>query len=721
MADVQKVFDAEAAAASPKRYSDTNIQTLHQVIAISEDSLNSILSTRFDISLKRKKDKRLRDYHHAIPDNGEMIATLEVPRIQMSVPEAPESVYFFLNFKEGFFEYWTGTGPRAEKKKQNVTGWSVAFKTSFSLAKLATVPTDIVKKITILNPGSYSASQILLSFSAAATAELVWTASKCPGMTENSSLKVKSQNMFEEYMKTYVRHLATGPYSVLGYAIKVEDKSELNKLAAPSFPATKVKCSTQDYRPQTDDFKNQFPQRGGLDALIFEEMTGDSDFPDLPYYPSKAGNWIVGGVSASLTMSKKIFWESYLLEKLKYLNMQCITVANDSWYWVRQWKDFKMTGNDWILDKESKPTAAPWTSGETSATFNWTTKNENKNNSFFGGQWRDNWYTTISNSMQWNEARSTVDISVSISQNRDKWNGGQRGGMDSLSGGKTKISWKMTVDLSTIKDGELDVSVSTTKPELSYVYDSTQQAWNWLFGDTGKSSYEKAAEDTMTQGINTTSIEAELKTALTGQSKFVFPGAGDFSMKDAKFNKRGDLLINLSFMTKEIAIDEHFHLQVSSTDDTLKNQWVKVESDNDNSALKLVGTQQEASLFQVDNGNLVVDQAGAPSGSVAITRTLDPANERTVDFVFMTQATNDSMKPGESDDDFAARRIAEKVEVSRTGDSFSYSVEKGKWRDNKFWMATYALDAETKSKVQLYVGDPADSDPYALFELYAVS
>ncbi|CAN9209250.1 hypothetical protein J4E82_008804 [Alternaria postmessia] len=720
MTDAQTIFDVEAATAAPKRYSDTNIQTVHQVIAISEDSLNSVLATRFDISLKRKKDKRLRDFHHAIPDNGEMIATLGVPRIQMSVPEAPESVYFYLNLKNGFFEYWTGTGPRAEKKKQDVTGWSIAFKTSFSLAKLAAVPEEIAEKITILHPGSYSASQILLSFSAAATAELIWSASKCPGMTENSSLKVKSQNMFEEYMKTYIGHLATGPYSVLGYAINVDDKSALEKLAAPSFPATKVKCSTQDYVPQTDQFKKFFPQRGGLDALIFEEMTGISDFPDLPYYPSKAGNWIVGGVNASLTMSKKIFWEDYLLEKLKYLNMQCITVANDSWYWVRQWKDLKMTGNDWILDKDSKPTSAPWVSGDSGATFNWTTKNLNSENSLFGGQWRDNWDTTIANAMQWDEAKSTVNISVSIAQNRDHWNGGHGGGTDSLSGGKTKIAWKMTVDLSTIKDGELDVAVTTTTPELSYIYDSTSLAWDWLFGGSGKASFENAAKNTMTQGIDTTNIASDLKTSLAGQSKFVFPGAGDFFMKDAKFNKRGDLLINLSFIAKEIAIDEHFYLQVSSTDESLKSKWIKVNNDQDDSPLRLVGTQQEATLFQVDNGNLVVDKDGSPTGSVAITRALVPANDRTVDLLFVTQATNDSKKAGESDDDFAARRIAEKVEVSRTGDSFSYSVEKGKWRDNKFWMATYALDYETKSKVQLYVGDPKDNGPYTVFELYAV-
>lgn len=71
------------------------------------------------------------------------------------------------------------------------------------------------------------------------------------------------------------------------------------------------------------------------------------------------------------------------------------------------------------------------------------------------------------------------------------------------------------VDLSSIKDGELDVNVTSITPELSYVYDSTQRAWEWLLGDSGGESYEKAAKDTMAANLDMTALETELETFLT--------------------------------------------------------------------------------------------------------------------------------------------------------------------------------------------------------------
>ncbi|KAF4445533.1 hypothetical protein F53441_10730 [Fusarium austroafricanum] len=725
MADKQKTFDEEKASAAPKRLSDTKIQQIHQIIAISEDAINSILATRFDSSKRRRKDRRLRDFHHVVPDNGEINATLSAPRVEMCGPDSPQKVYFFLQFEKGSYDFWSGAGPRAKQLTQNISGWSIAFETSFDLADLKNVPKEIAEAITLLKPGSYSASQLILSFSAARTAKIIWDESQVPGMQTNAQLMYRSQNMFEEYMKVYLRNLANGPYSVLGYAIKVNDGSALANLPAPRFPATKVQCTTQKYAPQTDAFKNEFPKRAGLDAIIFEEMTGENtNFPAVPYNPQEAGNWIVGGVSASLTMSKKVFWESYLIEKLKYLNMQCITVANDSYYWVQQSKDFKMTGNNWILDPDSKPTSAEWTSTNDGATFNKTFKHPRGHggivDQLLHGRWRDNLETTISNSMKWKQGDSRVDISVSIKQTRDEWRGGQQGGTDTLSGGKTVISWGMTIDLSTIKEGVLDVVVSSTTPELSYVYSSTQQAWDWLFGDSGKKAYEKAAKDTMTAGINMTDIETELKSALTGQSKYIFPGAGDFFMKNARFNKEGDLLIELGYITKEIAIDERFRLQVRSGDTATNMQWLKVESDQDNSALRLVSRKEEATVFQVDDGNLVVDQGENATGSVAIAREINPPSYQAQDIVFMTQATNDQSREGESKDDFEKRRVDEKLEVSRTGSGFSFSTEKGKMNDKPFWMGTFTLDVETHSRVQLFLGDPQDSAPYNLIDIIAV-
>ena len=704
MADTSKAFQAEATAALPQRVSATNIQGLDQVIAISEDCINSIIATRFSNQLKRKKDRRLREFKHGLPDYGTIDGTLSAPRVQMAVPYTPDSVYFFVNFEQGSFQYWTGFGPNAKPHTQDLKGWSVGFKTSFGLSKLATVPKDIADQITLLKPGSYSASQLLLGFSAAATAELVWSVSTCPGLEEDRDLQFASQNMFKQYMDIYLRWMATGPYSVLGYAIKVEDNSTDSHIAAPSFPPTDVKCRTQEYVPQTDAFRKQYPGRGGLDFFLFEEMSESRAFPEVPYDPAKAGNWIVGGIAANLTMSRSIFLEKYLMTRLDLLNMQCITLANDSYFWVSQQKGWKMTGNDWILTQYSKVTTAAWVPTDIGATYSWTGKNFKSNNSIWTGQWRDNLTTIINNVMKWAPGSDTVTVEVDIKQNRDQWTGGHGESTDTLSGGDTAISWKVVITLGTIKDGELDIQVTYGTPTLSYKYQSTQLAWDW--GGSLKASYETTAMDALKGGADLSSIQNSLKGALSGQSRFVFPGGGDFYMKNTKFNNRGDLLIELSYIAKAIEVDFDFHLQVSAPElPEVNGKWLKVSTTStESNPVNLVADQKDATVFQIDNGDLVVDQSGFPTGSRAITKVLG-SNSKVQDLLLVTQ------------DAFDKSQEKEKLECSMTGSKFAYALDGG---TSNIWYGTFALDPETETKLQLFTGDAGHPDPYMVLSVNAI-
>jgi len=698
MADQHAIFDAEIAGAAPKRTFWTNIQGLDQVIAISEDSINSILSARYNSQLKRKTDRRLREFHHALPKYGAISATLSAPRIQMAVPESPESVYFFLNFEKGSFQYWTGFGPTAEQETQDISGWSVAFETSFGLSRLATVPRAIASQIT-LKPGSYSASQLILGFSAAAAAKLVWTTSVCPGLEDNEDLRFAIQNIFKTYMDTYLQWLSTGAYSVLGYIVKVEDPSANAQLAIPSFPPTAVKCLIQNYVPATVEFKSQYPARAGLDMFVIEEMV-DQPFPDIPYNPAKAGNWIIGGLDANLTISRRIFWECYVLQKFALLNMQCLTLANDSSYWSQGRKGSKETGNDWIITDGPRPVSAPWILNATKATFKWQGRLKREAEGA-----RCILDTAISNDLAWIPGSDTATISVSIMQN---WSVHSDNLRSLKIGADSCVSWTAAMTLNTIKAGELSVTVACGAPDLQYLTNMSlfdgQQCCIPL-----REHHENQVNEALKSGVDMGKIQTELTDALNGQSKFVFPGGGDFFMKNPKFNTTGDLLIDLSYVQKEIAVDDDFHLQVSApgvagTD----GQWLKVSDTADNnSTVVLVATQQEATLFQIDNGNLVIDQAGLPKGLRASTKSA-AAPAKVQDLVFVSGDTFDKID------------ASGKLECSTTGSKFSYSLDSttAHWSAN--WYGTFALDVETKSRVLLFKGKVKDAAPLAVFSLNAI-
>ncbi|KAI3401468.1 hypothetical protein diail_10902 [Diaporthe ilicicola] len=210
---------AEASEPAKRRLQNSGLQLRDQVIAISEDAINSDLKARYDYNLFREKDEGLRIFNHALPALGEITESLSAPCFKLETASNQE-VLFFLEFCKGESDFWTEFGPSAIPQKQNIDSWSVYFRTNFSFSKLAEVPPKIKQKIdpAVIRDGTYTVAQLLLNFSAAAIAKINWKDSVCPGLHVNPDLQLASMNMFEEYMKTYMRFMATGPYKKLEFS-----------------------------------------------------------------------------------------------------------------------------------------------------------------------------------------------------------------------------------------------------------------------------------------------------------------------------------------------------------------------------------------------------------------------------------------------------------------------------------------------------------------------
>ncbi|KAK3935739.1 hypothetical protein QBC46DRAFT_346284 [Diplogelasinospora grovesii] len=248
----------------------------------------------------------------------------------------------------------------------------------------------------------------------------------------------------------------------------------------------------------------------------------------------------------------------------------------------------------------------------------------------------------------------------------------------------------------------LAVGVHYAQADLQHKYSSTHTAWD----EGSRKKYESEALTALQSGIHgLDNLQQDMSNAVNQQSSFVFPGAGDFFMKRAAFNAAGDLLLELSFEQKAIIIDDDFHLQVAAPHaPDIHGKWLKLED----SSVVLVVDQKDATLFQLDNGSLVVDQSGLPAGPRSVTKTA-PDSDDVQDLIFVA-AKPDSEE--ESSDDETTEK---KLECSTTGSKFDYSfnISSGLWYD------TFALDT-TGKHIQLFKGDTDAPGPYRVFNLSAV-
>ncbi|KAF4436824.1 hypothetical protein FACUT_6093 [Fusarium acutatum] len=664
----QKTFDQEHDQAVTKRLQNNKLQEYDEIIAISEETLNTTLRIRYSNILKKKKDIRLRDFRHVIPDFGVMKAEFAAPHLQLVTSgNGGETVHFFVNFRSGTFEWWRGSSPdNFQKFVQKVDGWSIALKVSFNEKKLVRSPDPIQKQISSIAPGSYSVSQILLTLSNASVASIDWDASYLPA-TPNIKTKRDMYDTvlaaFKRYFEQYIDWLGRGPYSVLGYAIKV-NKTDDNQLPS-EFQPTAVFLRTQIYTPCTQEFKDHFPNtkrpiRGGLDALMFLQMTGNKALPGpTGYNDSLPVNWVTGKVDCSMTMSKAVFWDAYLATKFSEFNLQTMSIANDIWWWIRT--DNRGLDNPWKLTPDGKPSTARWSPTDKGAEFHW----HEGDNMKIGDQEFDTWDTIVRNYMNWKPGTDEVEIFMWVTSMRIvHYHSGMDGGMFR---NVVELKWSLKLRLNTIKDGRLETVITADSPKVTsqQINDDSRQ-W-WRMRDDDMKVFEKKTEESVMEALAKRDFTKDLSAILNDRSKFIFPGAGEFAMREPKFNDRGDLQLDLRFEGAEIVVDDTFHLIVNAEDTPPHRKWVKVVAVNAKRwKAVLVEKQSEGTEFQLSDGNLVVDVEGMPTGPRA--------------------------RPQNSESDSVMRHVefdsldGVKCEFSITGSEVTFSWDNGRTWNRRFYI-----------------------------------
>ncbi|KAF4499694.1 hypothetical protein FAGAP_4145 [Fusarium agapanthi] len=673
----KNIINLEQEQATAKRLQNNKLQGYDEVVAISEETLNTTLRLRYSHVLKKKKDLRLREFNHVIPRFGVMKAKITAPHLQLVVDKnGGQSVLFFVNFQSGTFEWWRGSDPsNFEKFVQKVDGWSVALEVNFNKKDLARPPSPVYKQISTMTPGSYSVSQILLTLSNASVASINMEASNFPN-TPDLNRKRDMYDLviadFKRYFDQYLQWLKRGPYSVLGYTI------QLNKTADSQLPRelqpTDVFLRTQIYTPCTEAFKNQFPNtkrpvRGGLDALMFLQMTGNKSPPEERYYDDRLPtNWVTGKVDCSLTMSKSVFWDSYLVDKFSVFNLQALSIANDIWWWIRS--NDRSLNRPWQLTSKERPTTARWSPTADGASYVWREPvvKELPDREF------ESWTTLVGNNMEWKPGTDEIDIFMYIhSMRRIEHSRG-------FYHNSLELRWRLKLRLNTIKDGKLEAIITSDSPQVK-----SQQihadSKSWFISDNDRRELESKTEEAVKAALAKRELTKDLSEILNDKSKFVFPGAGEFAMREPKFNAQGDLQLDLTLKSEDIIVDDTFHLIVNAKGSEPHEKWLKLETREENTwRAVLVKDQAEGTEFQISDGNLVMDIKGLPEGPRAgISNISSESRQR-----LMVFNSEEEYEDFEKEQDDAKKR--QKCEFSVTGSEVLFSRDNGKTWHRRFYL-----------------------------------
>ncbi|KAF5654071.1 hypothetical protein F25303_1752 [Fusarium sp. NRRL 25303] len=557
---------------SPSRLG-LKLQDYDQVIALSQGNINETLELHF------MRNEKLQEFKAMFPTYG-LKGKLSSPSVHLIDKENADQAIFYLNFESGtyyYFEQPRNTPQYDEdgfplpvgqptRVKVDVSEWSLAFFVDFSFKRMATVPDKIRNAIEL--PGSYSVNQLLIDFGTPEILNIAWDHCSTPGVPEAQKATCRAE--IRMFLGTHLESvlLKENDHNILGYTVKIDappDGETVEKRLkgvfekAPHFPPTSVRLQTINYRPDGREVQAG-GEKSDHNAFLFTEMTQFRKMPnqDLQW----SGDWFYGGIGGTLAMSRQIFLDQYLAEKLQPAIAGPWKMANHIGNTCTEFSDrilkFQFRGDDeWIL-KRSRDTSLNMRRG---AGVQLTYHDVDENSA----QWGDDKEAELSCVVEPQVGTGKIIITTDLKTDTQRTVKSNVGSSDLQL--VCKIQWSTTIDLRAIEtDAKLLVGVESKKPivNVDIVKDTarvdgtgeTAEQWEkWIqeaAADRKKRPLKKRIETHIEMFQHWSgNIAHNLEEALNQQGRFIFPGGGTFDMKDPIFSKEGDLLIGLTFREGE--------------------------------------------------------------------------------------------------------------------------------------------------------------------------
>ncbi|KAI8942386.1 hypothetical protein NX059_000460 [Plenodomus lindquistii] len=560
-----------------------NIGAYDQVIALSQNHINETLQYHYDNNEDLKIIKTKLD-----TAGSKLRGKIDAPQVQLIDKEGADQALYCLSFTEGTF-YWYEAKPQETNDPDDsdapppmpafvqrsvpLEGWKLAFYVDFAMKKMDVIPESVRSQLN--NPGSYGVDQLLIDFGTAHTMTFDWIHSELTNFPDKKS-EVAARGAVSLLISQWLEGMRAteGNHNVLGYAVKVKP-DQISKIpnSDPSFPPTAVRLQTINHRPEGKEDK--ISPASGHNAFLFTEMTG-KDGPDrlratkdLPW----SGDFFYQSFGGTLIMSRDIFWDKFVKERLNDVNQLAVLALNVAAKKLAPPDMAKlMPSPGWYLTSKS-------TDMDTAKAAQWSSTNglitEYKWNAY--SYFIYDHEVTGPNHMYEYKVTSQVrhqlcpevgtgnfylDCKVELQTELKVGFGGFLDGLASFTA-RTACSYSNTLKVSLAaadSGGGLSVVAtgSTSKPKIQAdaymgglaktVIDAIPGIREMYGGHSEAEAYRAAAVEIIESSTeHAVASAAKLQEALSGQRRFVFPGGGTFDMKSPIFNNKGDLLIGLSY------------------------------------------------------------------------------------------------------------------------------------------------------------------------------
>lgn len=573
---------------SPSRLG-LKLQDYDQVIALSQGNINETLELHF------MRNEKLQEFKAMFPTYG-LKGKLSSPSVHLIDKENADQAIFYLNFESGTYYYFEqpSSTPQYDEDgfplpvgqptrvKVDVSDWSLAFFVDFSFKRMATIPDKIRNAIEL--PGSYSVNQLLIAFGTPEILNIAWDHCNTPGVPEaqKATCRAEIRMFLSTHLETVL--LKENDHNILGYTVKIDEPSEgktaeqrLKEVSkkAPHFPPTSVRLQTINYRPDGKEVQAG-GEKSDHNAFLFTEMTQFRQMPnkDLQW----SGDWFSNGIGGTLAMSRGIFLDQYLAEKLQPAIAGPWRMASHIGNTCTQFSDRVLKldfGNDrnWVLKRSRDGSLNMKRGPGVQLTYHDVDENSVR--------WEDDIRAStnhaVANKHYWyNKAELScvvepqvgtgkITITTDLKTDTQRTVKSEVGSSDLQLA--CKIQWSTTIDLRAIEtDARLLVGVESKKPivNVDIVKDTAKVDGTGEEAEQWKKWIQEGAEDRKKWPLKERieghiemfeqllgNMAQNLEEVLNQQGRFIFPGGGTFDMKDPIFSKEGDLLIGLTFREGE--------------------------------------------------------------------------------------------------------------------------------------------------------------------------
>ncbi|KAK6517480.1 hypothetical protein TWF281_004132 [Arthrobotrys megalospora] len=533
---------------------NTNPSPYEQIFLVTQDTINKTFQNMWAGADKDSPLVKFETKSHGQHLSGDLAA----PEISLNVfGQNQVQLYYHLKFICGDMELYINEDSD-DTKVFSLEGWDLVFPVVIGSETYKKGDPEYDEHAAIVGfpDGTFSIAKLFIAASSLSGSATFDPQKSNFGGIDWDNQPGELKDNFNTFMSKWINKASREKTNILGYSIIGNDPSQING-AAPTFVPTSI--DHYNY-PWVEPGSYSTSGQDGNDQNAFCYLTM-ADFHKPPEIPglTYSGAFVNKENGATFCMNSNVFWESWLLPLFQEINMQ--TQINPDTPYLAFADDHGDCYTDCCYhvgnnnpSVHSSDSAFAWvrsTNGDGKPSWTWSSSIPPSSNEVVNSTGR--WTLTSSETSQcdttltFEEGGKTISLAgknVFHYEFHDEaaWGGG--------SGGFTATTdWHLNFALGAVSDGGLQITRILDGPGESA---STTTGTDFIYGFYHEETFHNYCKQVDAEISNyfdnsLNNVTNALISALQDQHRLVLPGSGVFLMEDARFNRRGDLLVTLHY------------------------------------------------------------------------------------------------------------------------------------------------------------------------------